>query len=308
MTVSVVVPVFRSGPTLAMLYARLRDVLSARGDDWEIILVDDASNDGSFEQMYRLHLADNRVKLVRLARNMGQHYATVCGLQRARGSYVVTLDDDLQNPPEAIPDFIAKIDEGYDLVIGETAGRKRQAWSRNVASAIVQALVGLILHKPKNLSLSSYRCFSRRATDAVGRYTGVQPYMPALMLGSVPADRITNIAVPHHPRAAGRSQYTIRKLFKLASYLLINHSALPLRLVTAWGFLLSAASVLYAVYVVINVVLRGSAVKGWPTLAVLVSFLSGSMLLGLGVVGEYIGRLVNESGRAGQSPVFEEYL
>lgn len=282
--------------------------MSTLGSDWEIILVDDASNDGSFEEMRRLRAGDDRIKLVRLARNMGQHYATVCGLQRARGRYVLTLDDDLQNPPEAIPDFIAKIDEGYDLVIGQVAGRKGHAWSRNVASRIVQGLVGIILHKPKALTLSSYRCFSRRAADAVASYTGVQPYMPALMLGSVPADRITNLAVAHHPRAAGHSQYTVRKLFKLVSYLLINHSALPLRLVTAWGFLLSAASVLYAFYVVVGVVLRGSPVKGWPTLAVLVSFLSGSMLLGLGVVGEYIGRLVNESARAGQSPVFEEHL
>ena len=307
-SISVVIPVFRSGQILGDLYQRLAPVLDTVSAEWEIIMIDDASSDGSFNSILRLRDVDQRVKAVRLARNMGQHYATLCGLQRATGDYVLTLDDDLQNPPEEIPAFLDAIDKGYDVVIGSIPGAKRHSWSRNLASRAIQALVGHILGKPKTLTLTSYRCLSRRANARIASFTGAQAYMPALILGSVPADRITNIDVAHHPRLSGRSQYTFRKLLKLASYLLINHSALPLRLVTIWGFLLSAASVAYGSYVAIDVLVNGSAVRGWPTLAVLVSFLSGSMLLGLGIVGEYLGRLVGESSRAGQSPVFEEHL
>jgi len=307
-SISVVVPVFRSGAILQSLYERLAPVLDANADEWEIILIDDASGDGSFDAILQLRRSDPRVKAVRLARNMGQHYATLCGLQRATGDYVMTLDDDLQNPPEEIPAFLAKIDSGYDVVIGAIPGAKRHSWSRNLASRAIQALVGHILDKPRDLMLTSYRCMSRRGNARIAAFHGAHAYMPALILGSVPTDRIANIAVAHHARASGRSQYTLRKLLKLASYLLINHSSLPLRLVILWGFLLSAASLAYATYVAIDVLANGSSVRGWPTLAVLVSFLSGSMLLGLGIVGEYLGRLVSESSRAGQSPVFEEHL
>ncbi len=240
---------------------------------------------------------------------MGQHQATLYGLLRSRGDYVLTLDDDLQNPPEEIPRFIARIDEGYDLVIGKIEGGKRHSGFRNFASRSVQALIGKILGKPRSLALSSYRCMTRRAADSMASFTGAHVYLPALMLGSIPLDRICNVAVPHHPRLEGASQYTLRKLLKLVSYLLINHSSLPLRIVTVWGMVLSVVSLLYAGYVAADVLFfSGSAVKGWPALAVMLSFLSGNILMCMGILGEYIGRLVSENSRAGQSPVFEEML
>lgn len=307
-SISVVVPVFRSGPMLVPLCERLSAVLSALTEDWEIILVDDASNDGTFEYMLKLHRADRRVKAVRFARNLGQHQATLYGLQLSEGDYVVTLDDDLQNPPEEIPRFVARIDDGYDLVIGKIEGGKRHSLLRNLASSMVQRLIGKILGKPRALALSSFRCMSRRAARAMASYSGAHAYLPALMLGAVPVDRICNIPVAHHPRLEGQSQYTLRKLLKLSSYLLVNHSSLPLRFVTAWGTLLSVASLVYAAFVVVDVLLNGSAVTGWPTLAVLVSFMSGNILMCMGILGEYIGRIVSENARTGQSPVFEEHL
>jgi undecaprenyl-phosphate 4-deoxy-4-formamido-L-arabinose transferase len=149
---------------------------------------------------------------------------------------------------------------------------------------------------------------SRRVVRSISAYSGAQAYLPALMLGAVPADRICNLDVSHHPRMDGRSQYTLRKLLKLSSYLVINHSSIPLRFVTAWGIFLSAASLAYAAYVFVDVLLNGSAVTGWPTLAVLVSFMSGNILMCMGILGEYVGRIVSENARSGQSPVFEEHL
>jgi glycosyltransferase involved in cell wall biosynthesis len=306
-SISVVVPVFRSATTLPALYERLVPVLSAAATQWEIILVDDASGDGTFEVMKQLHTRDSRVKLVRFSRNMGQHNAIVCGLGRSHGTHVVTMDDDLQNPPEEIPRFIARIDEGYDLVIGRIDGNKKHAWHRNLSSRAMQALVSRIIGKPKYIALSSYRCMTRRAADNMAMHGGAHVYMPAVMFHSVPRERICNITVSHHERQHGRSTYTLRKLVRLASYLLINHTSVPLRVVTAWGLLLSIASLAYAAYVALDVLIHGSAVSGWPSLVVLISFLSGNIMFCMGILGEYIGRLVEQGSSTSQFPIFEEY-
>lgn len=305
-SISVVIPVFRSARILPELYERLAATLDEITPEWEVILVDDASGDGTFDVAAALHEKDARVRAVRFARNMGQHHATLCGLQRASGDYVITMDDDLQNPPEEIPRFIAKIDEGFDLVIGRISGSKQHSTSRNLASRSVQALVGRILGKPKDLSLSSYRCMSRHVARDIAAFTGAHVYMPALMLRSTPAERICNVDVEHHARPDGRSGYTLRKLVKLVSYLLVNHSYAPLRFVTAWGFTLSLASFGYAIFVAVSAVFYGSEVAGFPSLALLLSFLSGNILLCIGILGEYIGRLVEENARATQFPIFEE--
>jgi undecaprenyl-phosphate 4-deoxy-4-formamido-L-arabinose transferase len=307
-SISVVIPVFRSGPMLEELYQRLQSVLSSLTDRWDIILVDDASNDGTFDRMLELYNRDNRVKLVRFARNMGQHHATLCGLQRAGGDCVLTLDDDLQDPPEEIPSFLAKIEEGYDLVIGRISGSKQHSWLRNIASHTMQSLVSRILGKPRGLALSSFRCMTRRAVEGIASFTGTHVFIPALMLSSVPPDRICNVPFAHHPRLVGSGNYTLRKLFKIFSYLIINYSHVPLRLVTTWGFILSLASLVYALFIVIKVLIYGSPFSGWPSLAVLISFLSGNVLLCMGILGEYIGRLVDENARASQFPIFEEHM
>lgn len=307
-TVSIVIPVFRSGALLEELYLRLHAVLSSLTSQWEIILVDDASNDGTFNRMLELRSRDKRVKLIRFARNMGQHQATLCGLQHATGDYVLTLDDDIQNPPEEIPRFIAKIDEGYDLVIGRIVGSKKHHWLRNLASLAIQILVAHILGKPKDLALSSYRGMTRRVVNGMASFKGTHVYIPALMLCSVPPERVCNISVQHNPRPIGKSTYTLRKLLKLSSYLLINHSRLPLRFVTTWGFVVSLASLGFALVIVIKVLVYGSQFTGWPSLAVLVSFLSGNILLCIGILGEYIGRLVDENTKSSQFPIFEEHM
>lgn len=304
--ISVVVPVYRSSKMLPELHRRVATVLDAITSDWELILVDDASNDGTYTVMESLHELDERVRTVRFARNTGQHHATLCGVQRARGDYVVTLDDDLQNPPEEIPRFIAKLDEGFDLVIGSISGAKAHSSARNLASSMVQRMVGVILDKPRDLELTAYRAMTRRAAAQIGSFRGAHVYLPALMLSSVPHDRITNLPVEHHDRADGESTYTLRRLVKLFSYLLINHSFLPLRFVTGFGFLLCLASFCYGLVVAAVALARGSEVAGFPTLAILISFLSGSMLLSMGVIGEYVGRLVEENSRSNQFPIFEE--
>lgn len=307
--ISIVIPVYRSGKLLEELFSRLSIVLSSITDNWEIIFVDDGSNDDTFDQLNKLRVSDNRIKLIRFSCNMGQHHATLCGLQRAKGDYIITLDDDLQNPPEEIPKFLEKIDDGFDIVIGNITGEKKHNIFRNISSYIVDILITNILAKPKNIKLSSYRAMSKRAVKKMSSMNkSTHIYIPALMFKSVPIKNICNIPVRHDPRLNGKSTYTVKKLIKLLSYLLINHSRTPLRIATIWGFIISLVSFSYALFIVIKVIMYGSNISGWPSLAVLISFTSGNILFCIGVLGEYIGRLLDEKTIANQFPIFEEYM
>ena len=303
--ISVVIPVFRSAPLLRPLAQRLTSTLDAQGIPWELIFVDDASPDESFAVLRDLRASDHRLRIVQLARNQGQQHATLCGLNYARGVEVVTIDDDLQNPPEEIARLLAKLREGYSAVIGRITD-KRHGWWRNAGSRLHQYLAERIIGKPRGLYLSSFRALSRAAVDRLVRYKGAHPHISALLLKSVPVGAIANVDVRHDPRSVGTSTYSLRKLVKTASFLLINHSYIPLRFMTAWGFLLSAISVLFAGWVVARVLFFGHAVQGWPSLVVLVAFLSGNILMALGIVGEYLGRLVEEYSLTEQFVVHRE--
>lgn len=294
---SVVIPVYRSKMILPNLQERLTPALDGLAKDWEVILVDDGSNDGTWETMMDLRGTDRRYKLIQLVRNHGQQHALLCGLQHSSGDVVVTMDDDLQNPPEEIGKLIAKLGGEIDIVIGRINQDKKHTAFRNFGSRLVQRLVASILHKPRDLALSSFRAMTRLATDSICSYRGAHPYFPALMFNAVPASRITNAEVRHDRRAEGTSTYTLRKLVKLASFLLINHSTMPLRFVTLWGIVLSFGALAYAGYVLTGALFYDSPATGWPSLAIMVSFFSGNILMALGIIGEYVGRLLEEVSR-----------
>lgn len=303
--ISVVVPVYRSARLLPALAQRLSAALEAEGRPWEIVLVDDASPDESYSVLQQLRSRDSRLRIVQLARNQGQQHATLCGLNYALGAEVLTIDDDLQNPPEEIGLLLAKLREGHEAVIGRIVN-KRHGWWRNAGSRAHQYLAEKIIGKPSSLYLSSFRALSRAAVDRIVRYKGAHPHISALLLKSVPPSAIANVDVSHAPRAVGGSTYSVRKLLKTASFLLINHSYIPLRFMIGWGFALSVLSLLFAGYVVVRVLFFGQSVPGWPSLSVLVSFLSGNILMALGIVGEYLGRLVEEYSVSEQFAVHRE--
>lgn len=306
--VSIVVPVYRSATLLPQLYGRLCGVLDGMSTSWELVLVDDASPDESFAAMQALRKSDQRVRIIQFARNHGQQHATLCGLNYARGRYVITLDDDLQCRPEELPKFLEQLRNGMHVVIGRIdKGGKKHHWWRNIGSTVNQYLAGRILGKPRDLYLSSFRGFSRYAVDKVTTYKGAHPHISALFLKAVPHRFIANVDVDHKPRAdGGASTYSIPKLVKTLSYLLVNHSYLPLRFMAVWGFILSFVSFLFALWVAGKALFFGHAVAGWSSLAVLIAFFSGNIMLSLGVVGEYLGRLVEEDSTAEQFAVFSE--
>ena len=308
-SVSVISPVYRSEKSLREYYRRVSAALDSVSNDWEIILVDDASPDGSWSELQNLREQDDRVKIIRLAHNHGQQKATLCGLGYASKDYVFTIDDDLQCFPEDIPKFLERLQANAEVVIGAIpSGEKQHAAWRNLGSKLNSYVIGKVLKKPRSLRLSSFRGFRQRTCRQLGKYRGAHPHIAALLLNSVPHNLIENVEIRHTKRADnGAGSYTIRKLIKTLSYILINHSYLPLRFMTVWGVIVSIASLSYAFWVVTNS-LRGHLVPGWASIAVLTSFLSGNILLALGVLGEYVGRLVEETRGTSQFVVFEESI
>jgi glycosyltransferase involved in cell wall biosynthesis len=308
-SVSVVVPVYRSAKSLHLLYERCARQLESLTSDWEMILVDDASPDDSWLTACALHDLNPKVKAVRLATNHGQQHATLCGLGYVSKDYVITIDDDLQCLPEDMPLFFDSLVAGKSVVIGRIARKQKQHhWLRNIGSTINQRLAGKILGKPKELSLSSYRGMTKRVAHRLVSYKGAHPHIAALLFKSVPLSEISNVDIRHAERGdGGATSYSVAKLVKTLSYLLINHSYLPLRFMIGWGTLISLASLAFALWVLIRGLFWGPT-HGWTSLALLISFLSGNILLALGIVGEYLGRLVEESSNISQFSVFDERM
>lgn len=308
--ISVVVPVFSSEKILYLFYERMAAQLNAITHDWELILIDDGSLDTTWDVACNLQRADLRVKCVRLARNHGQQHATLCGLGYASKSYVVTIDDDLQCFPEDIPLFIEKLKSGSCVVIGKISHNKKQhLWWRNIASSINQLLAGKIIGKPKKIGLSSFRAFTIDIAQKLSNYKGANPHIAAMIFKLVPHALICNVDVRHAQRVDGKtSTYSLPKLIKTLSYLIINHSYMPLRFMVCWGMAISLFSIAYALWVAGRALIGDYSMPGWASLAVLVSFLSGNILLALGILGEYLGRLVEEASSIEQFSVFEERL
>lgn len=307
-SVSVVVPLYRSSSAILELYRRLSITLSGSFDDWEIIFIDDASPDDVWQKVLRLHTEDIRVKGVKLSFNHGQQRATLCGIQQARYQVIVTIDDDLQCRPEDIPKLVSSLRAGaYAVFARFKIGDRKQAVWRMAGSHLNQWLAGKILNKPQRLQISSFRAIRSEIANKVLLYKGVHPHISALVLRSTPASRIQNVEVEHDQRAdGGKSNYSVFKLFQTLLLLLVNHSYIPLRFLSGWGLLISLSSVVYAVSVFARTMLYGSTQQGWPSTIVLVSFLSGNILLALGIIGEYVGRLVEQSSMIEQFSVFEE--
>lgn len=309
-SLSLVVPVYRSSASLVDFFSRSQKCLDALSNDWEIIFVDDSSPDDSWSALVAIKERHPNVKVVRLAHNHGQQHATLCGLGYVTKDYVITIDDDLQCFPEDISLFFDALQAGKEVVIGRISTQdKKHSWWRNIGSRVNQWLAGKIIGKPDNLSLSSYRGMTRRVAEKLIAYKGVHPHIAALIFKSVPTECISNVNIRHAARGDGLAgTYSFFKLVKTLSYLLINHSYLPLRFMVVWGVTISIGSLLFALVVGVEALFAEHSSPGWASLAVLVSFLSGNILLALGVVGEYLGRLVEEASSITQFSIFDERI
>jgi glycosyltransferase involved in cell wall biosynthesis len=287
---SVVIPVYNSEELLPKTVERTVAFFEGHDLDYEIILVDDGSRDGSWQKVLESSRDNSHVVGVRLLKNSGQHSAICCGIRHARGDLVITMDDDLQNPPEEILHLIEKIEEGYDVVFARFAV-KRHPLLRRLGSRVVNHLNTRIFAKPREITLTNFRIFTREVADRLARYRTVYPYIPGMLL--MMSSRVANVETQHHSRPVGSSNYGLVAISKLVAALLFNYSSFPLKLLTTVGFGISALSFGVGAFYLLKSLLVGSRVTGWPTLTVLLSFLNGFIIVMLGVIGEYVSRVIN---------------
>ena len=294
MEYSIVVPVYNSENTLEELCERIKTVFKDITENYELILVDDCSVDGSWRTMKNLREKDKRVKIIHLLRNFGQHNATMCGFNYCNGNYAITMDDDLQNPPEETPKLIERINEGFLVVFGEYIVKKHSKFE-NFLSKTFQKLIHRILKIPKGIYISGFAIFKSEVIKNAITIKSSYPFLPALICRSTPVNKIANVEVIHKEREAGKSGYNLFKMFKLSLNLLINYSSLPLLLVGIFGFIISILSMGYgAILIVRKIIDPGYGVTGWNSLMVAISFLGGAILMGMGIMGEYLRRILAE--------------
>jgi glycosyltransferase involved in cell wall biosynthesis len=284
---SIVVPVYRGATTLPLLMAALTELHPAGGI--EIVLVNDGSPDNSAE-ICRGLVRSAEVKLIYIehARNYGEHNAVMTGLRHATGAYVITMDDDLQNPPEEVLKLYdhARLG-GWDVVYTRYAEKKHAIW-RNIGSRFANQVADWLLDKPRGLYLSSFRCMSAMVVAAVTKYQGPYPYIDGLIMEVT--QRIDSVEVRHLPRAEGRSNYNLRRLVRLWLNLATSFSLAPLRIATFAGAILAMLGAIGAVLVIAEALLRRNTPSGWASTMTVLLLVSGVQSLILGVLGEYVGR------------------
>ena len=286
--ISVVVPVYNSEGMLPELVARLGAVLKGLGIAFELILVNDGSRDNSWLCIEKIVAEKSWVVGVDLMRNYGQHNALLCGLRVAQYATIVTLDDDLQNPPEEIPCLVSKISGCMDLVYGIPVERRHETW-RNLCSASVRLSLRPLIGKQNARVVSSFRAFRTNLRQAFENYS--DPFVSIDVLLAWGAREVGAVEVHHHPRAQGNSTYTLFKLTSHAVAMLTGFSAFPLRLASLTGFVFVLFGMAILLYVGGFYITNGGSVPGFPFLASIIALFSGAQLFALGVIGEYLAKI-----------------
>jgi glycosyltransferase involved in cell wall biosynthesis len=292
---SVVVPLHDEEAVLPSLYGQLTAVLEELDGPWELILVDDGSRDGTYGLAVELHERDERVKVVRFSRNFGHQIALSAGLDVAAGDAVVTMDGDLQHPPETIRELAARWREGFDVVYGVMVERQGERASKGVTARLFYRVLGWLADIDVPAGAGDFRLVDRRALAAFRAMRESNRYLRGMFswIG------FRQIGVPYvsPPRRSGRSKYTTGRMMRLATNAIVGFSERPLRVALTLGFVVSAASILFGLSAVIVKATGGLAVPGWTSIMVLVGVVGGIQLVVLGVIGEYIGRIYDEVKR-----------
>jgi undecaprenyl-phosphate 4-deoxy-4-formamido-L-arabinose transferase len=286
--ISAVVPVYRSAPGLPELHQRLTAALGALADRYEILLVEDGGRDESWSVIEGLAASDAHVRGIRMSRNYGQHNALLCGIRAARHDTIVTLDDDLQNPPEEIARLVERLDETVDVVYG-TPRAEQHGFLRNQGSRLTKLALQSAMGAETARNVSAFRAFRTRLRDAFATYRG--PYVSIDVLLTWGTTRFSHVDVRHEPRKLGASNYTLRKLVTHAFNMMTGFSTLPLQIASVIGFLFTVFGFLILLYVLLTFLTVGSAVPGFAFLASIIAIFSGAQLFALGIIGEYLARM-----------------
>lgn len=303
--ISYVIPCYRSEHTLEQVVAEVTATMGTLPQyDYEVVLVNDCSPDGTLGVIRRLVVADSHVQGVDLARNFGQHAALMAGFHQCTGDVIVCLDDDGQTPANEVGKLLEQIDAGYDVVYARYDNKRQAGW-RNLGSWVNSKMTEIMLGKPPELVVNSYFAARRFVVDEMLRYEHCYPYVIGLVLRTT--KNICNVPVHHRAREEGRSGYTLGKLLGLWMNGFTSFSVKPLRIATYFGTLSAVAGFLYLIYIVINHFTRHTAPLGWASTTALLLVLGGAILIVLGLIGEYVGRIYMCANAAPQY-VAREYL
>jgi undecaprenyl-phosphate 4-deoxy-4-formamido-L-arabinose transferase len=285
---SVVVPVYNSSLVLQQLVKELEVVLPGCSSEFELILVNDASPDRSWQIITELARERTWVHGINLMRNVGQHNALLCGIRAAKYEVVVTIDDDLQNPPDEIPRLLAKLEEGFDVVYG-VPEYQQHGFLRDLASKITKLVLQNAMGAEIARNISAFRVFRTQVREAFQQYRG--PFVSIDVLLTWGTTRFGALRVRHDPRRKGVSGYTLRKLILHALNMMTGFSVLPLQIASLIGFAFTIFGLLALAFVIGRYLIQGSAVPGFPFLASLIAVFSGAQLFALGIIGEYLSRV-----------------
>jgi undecaprenyl-phosphate 4-deoxy-4-formamido-L-arabinose transferase len=287
---SVVIPVFNEEENLKPLYERLTTVLRTLRKSYEIIFVDDGSSDHSFQIVKGLHDKDRRVKIIRFTRNFGQHPAIMAGFNAAVGDVIITLDADLQNPPEEIPKLIQKLDDGYEVVFGVLQERKH-SFFRRIGSRFAKAALAIAL-PGETTNLSGFRALR---SDTIGQLKSLNEkskFLDGLLCWM--GYKVGTVPVEHDQRHSGKTKYSPFKLVGLWLDMVVALTELPLKIATFGGMFLGVVGFVLALFYFVRYLVYGFNVPGFATIVILITFFSGVQLFALGILGEYVGRMNRE--------------
>ena len=287
-TISVVVPVYNSEHSLTPLVERLKGVLASHATRLEIIMVNDASRDGSWGVVEKLASEHAEVRGISLLRNYGQHNALLCGIRAATGEIIVTIDDDLQHPPEEILLLLDRLAAGADVVYGTPQRESHGLW-RDLASQITKIVLQEAMGAEVARDVSAFRVFRAQLRDAFSTYSNPSVSVDVLLTWAT--TRFAAVRVRHEPRTIGVSNYTFRKLLRHALNMMTGFSTRPLQLASLIGFGFTLFGLGVLVYVIGRYLIQGGSVPGFPFLASVIAIFSGAQLFALGIIGEYLARM-----------------
>jgi glycosyltransferase involved in cell wall biosynthesis len=287
-SLSVVVPVYNSESILPLLIRRLEPVLASLANQFEVVLVNDGSRDQSWNVVRELSRSRSWVRGINLMRNYGQHNALLCGIRAARFDTIVTMDDDLQHPPEDLPKLLTKMEEGFDVVYG-TPDEEQHGLLRDVASMITKIALQSAMGTETARVVSAWRVFQTQLRDAFVNYHS--PFVSIDVLLTWSTTKFGSVRVHFDPRAAGKSNYSFRKLVRHALNMMTGFSVLPLQLASIIGFVFTLFGIGVLIYVLGRYFISGTSVAGFPFLASIIAIFSGAQLFALGIIGEYLARM-----------------
>ncbi|MDM8554461.1 glycosyltransferase family 2 protein [Desulfococcaceae bacterium HSG7] len=284
--ISIVIPVYNSEPIIFELNRQITDALA--NIDYELILINDQSTDGSWKKIDQLARQHPNIIGINLRKNYGQDNAIMAGLNFASGNYLVIMDDDLQHSPEDIIRLYNKCREGYDICYANFL-KKKQAFWKNSGSWLNGKTAEILLNKPKEIYLSPFQIIHRDIIEQVIKYQGPYPYIQGLLLDLT--NNVTQINVEHHKRYEGKSNFNLIRSSKIFFKLVTSFSVIPLRIATIMGFVTSSIGFILVPFYLFSHFFGSRVVEGWTTIVLLQLIIGGLILLSLGVIGEYIGRM-----------------